>query len=445
MVLSVIMPSLNVASYIDQCVQSVISQTFRDIEILCIDAGSTDGTCEKLIAYSKKEYDGVVVRYIHSPEKSYGYQVNLGVQEAKGKYIGIVETDDYVSPDMYGRLVDIAEKYECDYVKADYDSFFTVNSYDISETHHLFLDSSDLYDRVIDPSDCYYIFCHDGALWKGIYSRRFLLDNNIKLNETRGAAFQDVGFAMQVFSFARRAYYIKESFYRYRTDNEEASSHSPQAIKYLYQELNFLLSNPRWGTGFKISYICNHIAACVVCEFQKLMFSFGLSLEDASIRPYFDLLCGEYRKFMEEGLWPNKDTEPALKESMLQILNDTETFISNGRNLCARQKSRKESFYSSLESTGRKNVIIFGAGAYGKSCCKDLLLKGFPVVAFCDNNESLWETDLYGIKIVPPKDVAHIFTDNHCLVIANKDHSADIRRQLEELGVAGDEIHVYGA
>ena len=123
---SIIMPSLNVAKYIDECLQSAIKQTLKDIEIICIDAGSTDGTREIINKYILTDKR---LRVIDSDVKSYGYQVNLGIHEAKGEYIGILETDDYVDSEMYERLYDAAKKSNADYVRADYDEIFETNVY----------------------------------------------------------------------------------------------------------------------------------------------------------------------------------------------------------------------------------------------------------------------------------------------------------------------------
>lgn len=79
--ISVIMPSLNVAPYIRECMDSVICQTLNDLEILCIDAGSTDGTREVLEEYAGKD---ARIRLIESDKKSYGYQMNLGLEAAAG-------------------------------------------------------------------------------------------------------------------------------------------------------------------------------------------------------------------------------------------------------------------------------------------------------------------------------------------------------------------------
>ena len=120
--ISVIMPSYNVKAFIRESVCSVLDQTMRDIEVLCIDAGSGDGTWEILQELSKK--DRRICLY-QSDIKSYGYQINMGIRLAKGDYIAVVETDDYIDPGMYEKLFGTAKKYDCDYVKSDYIAYWT--------------------------------------------------------------------------------------------------------------------------------------------------------------------------------------------------------------------------------------------------------------------------------------------------------------------------------
>ena len=86
---SVIMPSLNVEAYIRQCLDSVTRQSLEELEIVCIDAGSTDGTKEILSDYAKKDTRIVL---LHSDQKSYGRQVNMGFDYASGEYVAVLET-----------------------------------------------------------------------------------------------------------------------------------------------------------------------------------------------------------------------------------------------------------------------------------------------------------------------------------------------------------------
>lgn len=81
--ITVIMPSLNVKNYIQNCMDSVLGQSLQDMEIIAVDGGSTDGTLEILEEYAVRDKR---LSVICSNKKSYGYQVNLGLQNAKGDY-----------------------------------------------------------------------------------------------------------------------------------------------------------------------------------------------------------------------------------------------------------------------------------------------------------------------------------------------------------------------
>ena len=95
--LTVILPSLNVVQYIGQCLTSVINQSYMDLEIICVDAGSTDGTLDIIKQYADSDKR---VRIINCDEKSYGYQVNIAMDNAQGRAVAIVDTDDFVALDI---------------------------------------------------------------------------------------------------------------------------------------------------------------------------------------------------------------------------------------------------------------------------------------------------------------------------------------------------------
>ncbi|MBX7491571.1 glycosyltransferase family 2 protein, partial [Helicobacter turcicus] len=117
---SIVIPSLNSMSYIQECLQSVLNQTLQDIEILCVDANSSDGTLEYLQGLEKKD---TRLKVIVSDKKSYGYQMNLGIKAAKGEYLGIVESDDYIKANMYERLYALAKEKGVEVLKGDILSF----------------------------------------------------------------------------------------------------------------------------------------------------------------------------------------------------------------------------------------------------------------------------------------------------------------------------------
>ena len=102
---SVLMPSLNVAPYIRQCMESVIGQTLLEIEILCIDLGRRMG----LSKYCRNTQEKTPASLCFTQTvKSYGRQINMGLENAAGGNISVVETDDYIAPEMCRRLFEAA-------------------------------------------------------------------------------------------------------------------------------------------------------------------------------------------------------------------------------------------------------------------------------------------------------------------------------------------------
>ena len=237
--LSIIMPSLNVATYIQQCLDSVCNQTLCDIEILCVDAGSTDGTGEILQKYAEKDSR---IKLIHSDQKSYGYQMNLGLQIACGDYIGIVETDDYVDPDMFEQLYCLALSHDADVVKSNY--FCHTQGVD----HFRGLFSGLPYEKTFCPKDHLSLFMRTPSIWSGIYNREFLKKHKICFLETPGASFQDTSFILKVWICAEKVCLTKTAYVHYRMDNPNSSVKSPDKMFFVRDEMtsvhSFLESLP---------------------------------------------------------------------------------------------------------------------------------------------------------------------------------------------------------
>ncbi|EAJ3200498.1 glycosyltransferase family 2 protein [Campylobacter jejuni] len=232
---SIVVPSLNSISYIRECIDSILNQTLKDIEILCIDANSTDGTLEVLKNYEKKDKR---LRVIISDKKSYGYQMNLGIKEAKGEYLGIVESDDYIKTNMYERLYEIAKKNDCEVVKGD----FYIFAYGKTEYVNVLRNScEDIYNYKVNWNKDIRIFLgSDGINQIGIYRLDLLRTNQIKLNETPGASYQDNGLWFQIFALAKSIYFINEAFYMLRRDNPNSSVKSKEKVYCACEEYDFI-------------------------------------------------------------------------------------------------------------------------------------------------------------------------------------------------------------
>lgn len=233
--ISVIMPSYNVKKYIRTCMESVLSQTLQDMEILIIDAGSEDGTLEVLQEYADRD-DRICL--VHSEKKSYGYQVNIGIQMARGKYIGIVETDDFIEPDMYGTLYVWARKNDADYVRG-LGAFYREVAEGMAAERPIRCPIKDeaMFGKMLNPQEYPEFVYSDRFLWLGLYRAGFA--KSIRLNETPGAAYQDIGFMLQVHSKAKKAVYVNRTIYHYRLDNAAASAYDERAFRFLTQENSY--------------------------------------------------------------------------------------------------------------------------------------------------------------------------------------------------------------
>ena len=95
---SVLVPVYNVEKYVGMCLDSLLCQTLKDMEIICIDDGSTDNSSAILAEYAKRDSRIIIIT---KENTGYGASMNLGLSRAKGEYIGIVESDDYALPEMF--------------------------------------------------------------------------------------------------------------------------------------------------------------------------------------------------------------------------------------------------------------------------------------------------------------------------------------------------------
>ena len=117
-VISVIVPCYNVEKYVSKCIESIINQTYKNLEIILIDDNSTDKTYEILEIY--KEKDNRIKLLKNDINKGAAYSRNRALNEAKGKYIGFVDSDDYIDSNFYEVMIDSILKNNSDISICDF-------------------------------------------------------------------------------------------------------------------------------------------------------------------------------------------------------------------------------------------------------------------------------------------------------------------------------------
>ena len=419
--ISVIMPSLNVMSYIEKSLMSVMEQTLGDIEIICIDAGSIDGSLEIIerLAESDKR-----IKVIHSEKQSYGYQVNQGIEAANGEYIGIVETDDYIEKDMYRKLYQTAvEAGFPDIVKCSY------NTYRIDwEGHPIFtrreiLKPHDFYMATVKPLEQMFLPVADWYLWNGIYKKSFD-ENDIKLAESPGAAFQDIGFLHRTNAAAHSAVFIDDCLYNYCIDREGASSNSGRALEYSYQEFRALTQEKWKDKAAQAMYI--RMAKSFVCCCKSFV---EAEIRTQEYRKRYKWFVGTLKEAIDDGRIGGHNLPPGIWKRLQILLNSLDEVY--------RQYLCDHKYID--DQMGEWKYVIFGCGERGQAVLERLKNKRQNIVAFMDNNTKLWGSFLEGIPVLKPQ----ICEGDVKYIIGNEAYFDDIQEQLLRLGARKENIGIF--
>ena len=221
---SVIMPTYKVEKYLRQCIDSVINQTLSDIEIILVDDGSPDNCGAIIDEYAAK--DSRIIA-IHKKNGGYGSAVNIGLDIATGEYIGIVETDDFIAPDMYEKLYDYAKLLDLDVCKCGFNEYNSTKP--ANEQIRKWKDEHQNFEAfpknkaftIEENPDLIVIMA---SIWSNIYKKDFLKKHNIRVNGTPGASYQDFPFMAEVMCKADKIGVIPEYLYNWRREDAQDSS-----------------------------------------------------------------------------------------------------------------------------------------------------------------------------------------------------------------------------
>ena len=251
---SVIIPVYNSQRYLRKCLDSVISQTLEDMEIICINDGSTDSSPEILMEYAAEDPRIII---IDKKNEGYGRGMNDALDIACGEYIGIVESDDFILPDMYEALYSIAKEKDLDIIKSDFYRYYDEGG-TVKTIYEKLVKAGGRYNEVIDPAKDVSVFKNMVNTWAGIYKRSFIEEHHIRHNTSPGASFQDNGFWFQTFAWAKRVYFTDRGWYMNRRDNPNSSVKQKDKVYCMNDEYkfihDFLDANPPLKEKFIYAY-----------------------------------------------------------------------------------------------------------------------------------------------------------------------------------------------
>ena len=210
---SVIIPFHNVESYIEQCLDSVLNQTLKDIEVILIDDASDDNSTSIAEKYEKNDKRIKVLKL--SERKGQGYARNRAIEIAKGEYIGFVDSDDFIKPEMFEKLYQTAVKSNLDITMCQAVEYDDVTGRYIESDYYSLEPLSIFKDKVFEPKDTKeFILDINVALWNKIYKTDYLRKIGEKFPE--GFIYEDLPFFFGTYLPAKKIQIVWENFYVYR-------------------------------------------------------------------------------------------------------------------------------------------------------------------------------------------------------------------------------------
>ena len=285
---SVIVPVYNVEKYLRQCLDSVVNQTLNEIEILCVNDGSTDSSKQILEEYSQKDER---IKIINQKNKGLGAARNTGIEVATGEYVGFVDSDDWVKLDAYEKLYNNARSLNSDVVMSPVHVYDDTSKELKDDQPYFTLECFDKnFDNVVfnqkDTKDFLFTICV--TAWNKIYKTEFLNEINARFPEN--ILFEDNPFFYETYLKADNVSLIRDFLFYYRINRNDSimskkDSKFSDIIK-IFEIVENIFIETNNKKEYKIALLNQVISGvwmrfCQASETYKLQFFL-------SMRQYFD-------------------------------------------------------------------------------------------------------------------------------------------------------------
>lgn len=416
----------NAERYLEKCIQSAIDQTYENIEIICVDGGSTDSSPEILKSIQLKD-ERIII--INDSNTSYGHKVNVGIEKAKGKYICILESDDCLELDMVEQLYKVAQNNDVDVVTGDYKIAFEFHGKKIGYILNKY--STELYNRVCNFEKERRHFLH-GGITGAIYRKSFLRDKKIELNETPGASFQDQSFSFLVDLLATTQYHLNIPVYIYTYDNPSSSMADDKKILEITWECSYI-EKQLIEREVKDLYIWEDYYNYKYFTYIEKMKSFSTSGKEIFKKEFAkEIMADEHSK--EYSL---VELSSAIKSELLKFNQNMDCFDDYMPK--ERPAKRMAKILDILDSN---ETVLVGAGKIGNFLMQIANDYGKSFKCVCDNSISLQGADKYGYLIQSVKDAVKKYC-NCKYVISVEAFYEEIKAQLISLGISEMNIIKY--
>ncbi len=290
---SIIVPVYNVEEYLERCLDSLVNQTLKDIEIIIVNDGSTDGSKEKIQKYINK-YKNIV--YLEKENGGLSSARNYGIPYAKGEYIGFVDSDDYVELTMYEKMYNKAIEEKSDMVECDF-----IWEYPNKKREDIGKVYSNKKEAIVEARV---------VAWNKIIKKDII--DKTKITFPEGLRYEDIEFFYKLVPHLNKISFVKETFVHYI--QRESSIANTQ--------------NERTGEIFKVweNVLNYYIENNIFNEYRsELEYSYTRILLCSSLKRITKVKDKKIRKALIKLTWQNLNKKfPHWKQN--KYLNSTKSF-----------------------------------------------------------------------------------------------------------------------
>lgn len=413
--ISVIIPIYNKEKYLEQCIQSVLTQSIKSLEVICMDDGSTDGSVE--ILEKMKESDGRI-RILKQKNMGAGAARNKGLEEASGEFVHFLDADDYYMNEMsLERLYQAGIEQNVQIIGG----LFYTEQYGDIEPKNIY---GKLADKVKEGRKVFYKdYQYDYFQYNYIFQREFLMEKNIRFHNY--CMFEDPPFLVQAMTAAEVFYIQPSPFYCYRLSHP----------KYLYSEkqVEDLLNGLNDNLIFSARQGLKALHRLTYCRLnEEHLHDILWCMKEGNIK-ILDLLI----RLNDSVNWDWIEEKEALKRRIIKPLY----FVMNSIRAEVMSKSVTNRMFvfpfDRIEQGCR--IALYGAGVMGREYHEQLLLSNkYELVLWVDKNAGKIRESFYEIRGI--ESLNTVLWDYIVIAISDMETVLDVWDSLLNMGIPKEKI-----
>lgn len=303
MLISVIVPVYNVEAFLEKCVDSLLAQTHKELEIILVDDGSKDNS-GKLCDELQKKDDRI--RVIHKENGGLSSARNAGIEIAKGEYFGFVDSDDYVEPEMYATMLEAALRTGMDIACCGRE----INIFGLRTKEEFTLSQEKVYNREAAVEAMLYLQEMDVSACDKLYARH-IFDG---ISYPYGKISEDAAIIFDILQKANGIVHVGKPFYHYIFRRNSISKARYSERKYdictnMQTAKNFVQTHyPQYTKACKV-YICNCVSSVI-----------ELMREDPAAKKQYRHHYKEFMQLFRYGFWATMASEKIPGKAKLRLL-----------------------------------------------------------------------------------------------------------------------------